>query len=334
MQGQGATNSNGFAQQTTAFLQQVYRTVAERNFGVGRTDSEFAAYRLEQDFKTFTPDLVFISFIDDFNDAARSASYFDALVYKLRRINPNVAIVFVATTQSTDRSDRIAGSVPLRVQKQQQLASEETVLFVDIGAALWQRAMSQGADNISAFLDRPTGGTPNDAGHGVYAEALRNYINPRLETLTGYGRTESRYIAQTQLQDATLRPVSAVETTSCAATTASEVYLTSTLTCAAGQSFTLRFTGRNVGLVRGMTAEGGTLNCTVNDALPQSIDFYEQGVPAGRLFGRPVLTYQNLTNGENVLRCTASATPPAGSTGTTVVIGGFLQSSGQLLTSY
>ena len=227
-----------------------------------------------------------------------------------------MVIAIVAITNAGDEANRRAGIEPTRIANLRTLAAAENVEFIDAGAALWRKVISENRQ-ITDFL--PDGGNPNDAGHAVYADAIKASLDPRLETLTGLGRVESRYITQTNLQDARIVATSAVTANTCPVRDLGSAFINSALDCAAGQGFTFGFTGTSFGFIRGLVSNGGQLECTVDGTLPTNEVFFEAG--SDQVAIRSRLLYMGLANAAHTATCRAGTTSPSGSTGTRVVVG-------------
>lgn len=331
--GVGASSTGAsFTTRVAQYLDTRFRTVDARVFAANRTDAEFGAYRIDSDLTRagFIPDYAFVSFTNDNEDATAIRTFQDAIVYKLRQKNPDVVVILVAVTRENDEAERRANVVPARVAATRDLATAEGagVVFVDAGAALWDRVIA-GGQPLSSLL---ANGFPTDAGYKVYADAVAAFLDPRVATLTGSGTTTSTYIADTRLQDARLLNVASVTGSSCAALTGStDIYLSSGTVCTAGQGFSLTFTGTTLGITRATVSDGGNLSCTVDGGAPMVIDFYEAAINVAAL--RPVHVFQNLPNVTHQMTCAVAAASTAGSSGSRVIIGSFFVSSGRLLSS-
>lgn len=112
-------------------------------------------------------------------------------------------------------------------------------------------------------------------------------------------------------------------------------YMETALACDRGESFTYRFTGRRIGMVRAMVRDGGRLACTLDGGRPTTVDFYDETVPT---YERPYPTflYGDLSAGPHDLACRVTddvvSTPRGRSTGHKATIGYFLVSDEQAVT--
>lgn len=169
-----STPETSYAGRLTAWLKTRYRQVEARNIGVGGTGSDFGAYRVDHDLAGFAPDLAVIEYT--VNDAGRSrADIFasvDAIIHKLRRKNPRVKVVYASVSDTVEEQDRRAGRVPKHVQDSRSVAAFEGIPFIDLSPALWAKILS-GTPASTYMADAVH---PNDAGHQLYFEALRDAL--------------------------------------------------------------------------------------------------------------------------------------------------------------
>lgn len=326
-------NSRVWSAQTVTWLRSRYPSVEVRDLALSYTTSQFGAYRIDGDLQGYVPDLVFIEFAvnDLLLDENGRTRYTDALIYKLRQINPRVVIVYVATTNAMDALNRLANIVPGHITQIKRVADRNQVLFIDAGAALWARISTGGS--IAAYL--PDGIHPNDVASDIYFGAVRDALQAYLPTATA-GPAATRYIAQSRLQDARVLPATSAVATGCAITDqrAANGYwrFAQTLTCSSGNSFTLDFTGTSVGLVYGAGKNTGALDCAIDGSAPQVITLFDgQPVASGLFLYAELLT--GLPSGNHRMSCTVRNNPPTvggvASTGTRAVIAGFMVSSEQ-----
>ena len=336
MNGVGASSAGStFSTLVTQYLDTRFLTVDSRVFAASRTDAEFGAYRIDSDLSraAFVPDYAFVSFTNDTSDSRAIKTFQDAIIYKLRQVNADVVVVFVAVTRADDEAERRKGIVPARVVATRELASTEGVgvVFVDAGAALWDKVVNGGQSAASLVVE----GFPTDAGYKAYADAVIAYLDPRVATLAGSGTKTSAYIADTKLQNARLVDVANVTEGSCSAyTEIPDYYLKKGMVCGAGQSFSLTFSGTTLGITRATVEDGGVLSCTVDGGSPVTIDFYEGGLGGPDLTAvRPIRVFEELSNAAHRVDCTVGGASTAGSSGSRVIIGSFFVSSGRLLES-
>ncbi|MDG5489275.1 SGNH/GDSL hydrolase family protein [Sphingomonas sp. BGYR3] len=324
--------SRVWANQTATWLRSQYSSATSQNFSLPYTTSQFAAYRMEEDLRGFVPDLVFVEFAvnDLLLDENGRVRYTDALIAKLRRANPRVIIVYVAATNALDGSSRLANTVPAHIRQLRDVATRNQVHFIDAGAVMWDRVRS-GGGSILSYL--PDGIHPNDAGSDIYFAAVRDSLISYLPT-AAVGPATTSYIAQTRLDGAAILPATRAAATGCSITnqTAANSYwrFAQSLTCQGGNQFTLDFTGTSVGFVYGAGRDTGALSCSIDGGPAQTITLFDPEFPASGLF-----LYANLltgfSDGAHRVSCSVSNTRPTvngvTSTGTSVVISGFMTSS-------
>lgn len=323
--------------QTSNWLRSKYRSVDVRDLSLPYTTSQFGAYRIEGDLQGYGPDLVFVEFAvnDLLLDENGRTRYTDALIYKLRQINPRVVIVYVATANGLDAAARTAGDVPAHITQIKRVADRDQVLFVDAGAALWNRVTATSGDILSYL---PDGIHPNDAGSDIYFTAVRDALDGYLPTAAA-GPASTAYIAQSRLQDARILAATSASATGCTIgdRRSENNYwrFQQALTCNGGNSFTLDFSGTSIGFVYGAGRDAGALDCAIDGSVPQVITLLDSDPVATGLF-----LYANLLtglpNGSHRLSCTVHSTPPTvggvTSTGTRAVIAGFMVSQEQPIT--
>jgi lysophospholipase L1-like esterase len=291
----------------TAWLGTRYRKVEARNLGVGGTGSEFAVYRLNHDLAGFVPDLAFLEF--SVNDAgtsrAKITAQIDAIVYELRRANPRVKIVYISTTDVGELPQRKAGHRASFVEDSAAVAAFEKLQFIDATTGMWAKILA-GAP-ASAWLEDNV--HPNDAGHKLYFETIRNVLAPQIPLAVQPAIGSSRLIDRSQLKTARLEPA-----TGCKRDAAPPKYLGKSLrymdksvTCSLGDHFVQRFKGTTVGIVRAMVKDGGQMDCTLDGAASTTVDFYDSAVA---IYDRPapLILYRNLVPGPHVLACSVNET--------------------------
>lgn len=315
----------------TEYLDTRFLTVDSRLFVANRTNSEFGAYRIDSDLTraSFVPDIAFVSFTNDDTDPLAVKTFQDAIIFKLRQKNPNVIVILVTVAREADETERRAGTVPVRIAATRDLAAVEGAgtLFIDAGAPLWERVIN-GGTALTTYL---SGGFPTDAGYKLYADAVIADLGPRLPTLTGANSDTSFYINDTKLGNARLLDPGNATNTCVPYTASSNPYLSRAIACTAGQTLTLDFSGTTLGITRSTIGDGGNLVCSVDGGAEVTTSFYEAGLDAAAL--RPIRLFENLSNASHRLTCNVSATSPAGSSGSRVIIGSFFVSSGRVLTN-
>lgn len=334
----GATGTNPvWSAQTVGWLKQQYKSVEVQDFSLSYTTSQFAAYRMEEDLRGFVPDLVFVEYAvnDLLLDENGRTRYTDALFYKLRRANPKVVIVYVATANALEAASRGAGQTPPPVTQIKKVADRDGVHFIDAGAALWSRVLAR-SESILTYL--PDGVHPAQAASDIYFTAVRDSLVTYLPQAAA-GATTTSYIGQSRLQDARVLPATNAVATGCAIRDlrTSNTYwrFEKSLTCAGGNQFTLDFTGTSIGFVYGADAKSGAMTCSIDGSASQQIVLFDSEPPLSGLF-----LYANLltglSNANHKLSCQVNTAPPivdgVQSTGTNIAIAGFMTSAEQSVT--
>lgn len=334
----GATGSSrAWSAQTASWLRSKYRSVEVRDLALSYTTSQFGAYRIDGDLRGYVPDLVFIEFAvnDLLLDENGRTRYTDALIYKLRQVNPRVVIVYVAAANALDAPTRTAGGVPAHITQIKRVADRDQVRFIDAGAALWSRIASGGG---SIFTYLPDGIHPNEAGADIYFAAVRDALDAYLPTAAA-GPAATHYITQSRLQDARILAASSASASGCAISdqrSANSYWrFQQALTCTGGNSFTLDFTGTSIGFVYGAGKDTGALDCSIDGGASQVITLFDgEPLPSGLFLYADLLT--GLPNSSHRLSCRVQSTPPTvngvASTGTRTVIAGFMVSQEQPVT--
>lgn len=316
----------------TSWLGTIYHSVQARNMGFSGTGSEFANYRLTHDLDGFVPDLVFLEFT--VNDAGSGRAHIfaqvDALIYRLRQINPRTKFIYISTTASSEEPQRRAGSHAAFVQDSIDVAAFEGIPFIDATSGMWAKVLAGTASTTDFLTDTVH---PNDAGHEIYFESIRDGLAPMLPLPVQPSVTGSKLIAQSKLQNARFEPGTAA--VGCKPATLTMGYMNEAKTCDLGDTFTYAFNGTTVGVLRAMTRNGGRMECLVDGANPMRVDFYDA---IANTWERPFpyMIYRGLADAQHTLSCRITAdliTLPEGtSTGHLATIGYFLVSSEQPVT--
>ncbi|WP_426277621.1 SGNH/GDSL hydrolase family protein [Sphingomonas sp. FW199] len=327
---QGAEgNSWLWSSQTAAWLRAQYRGVEVRDLALSSTNSQFGTYRIEGDLGSFVPDLALVEFaVNDFPESeAFRIAYTDALIYKLRRANPNVVIVYVAAANALDGTTRLTGGTPAHIRQIRDVVQRNSAHFVDAGIPLWDQVRTSGG---SVFTYLPDGIHPNEAGSNLYFGAVRDGLAAYLPVARS-GPTTTSYIAQSNLQDARLLPASAATATGCTIGNQSSQnsyrLFAQAMTCQGGNSFTVDFTGTSIGFAYGIGRDTGSMDCRVDNNTARPITLYDGKFVGPGLFLLHQLSFTGLSDGAHRLSCTVSTTRPtangATSAGTRAVIAGF-----------
>ncbi len=234
-----------------------------KNISIGGTGSDFAVYRLEHDLDGFVPDIAFYEFA--VNDGGRQPDdikhHVEALIYKLRRMNPEMLIFSVITTKGNHMEFYKGGIFPPAVDIHIQVASNEHIPVINVGQNLWAYVIKNN-EEIEEYL--PDGVHPNDLGYQHYYESivqfLDSYFNMPTEQYSG------------DLANATLIDMSQATSTGCEKIKKNgEFYFL----CDKGDKFSASFSGNLLGIVGSIRSDGGRLDCIVDASLTSTLDFWD-----------------------------------------------------------
>ncbi len=263
--------SNGYAARIGQwFAENCGSEVTVLNISIGGTGSDFGAYRLEHDLHGFVPDMAFYEFT--VNDRQLEEAYIrknvEALIFKLRRINPDMLIFSVLTVRDKDIELYGNNTLPPYVDIHQRVAAENHIPVINVGKYLWERVQENGGD-ITEFL--PAGPHPNDAGYQIYYEAVIHFLTDYLSNdLQAASSEPTPYNGD--LANATLLDMSTILSTTCEKLTEhNEVRLL----CSKGNVFSGSFTGNVLGIVGRMQKDGGRLKCMVDGGPAKNMDFWD-----------------------------------------------------------
>ncbi len=243
------------------FLSNCSEQISINNISIGGTGSDFAAYRLEHDLGRFIPDLAFVEFA--VNDGRFKPDYIkehiEGLVYKLRRINPDMLIFSVLTTRISHQEFYENGILPREVDIHLQTASELNIPVINVGQDLWTYVFKNGKDIQEYLRDNVH---PNDLGHQNYSESIIQFLESYFNLPSGpyYG----------DLANASLADMSNVASTNCEIL---EKRWETYLHCEIGDWFTTYFKGDVLGFVGRIQINGGQLECIVDSSVRATMDF-------------------------------------------------------------
>ena len=184
--GGSITEAKGWRSYTTAALKALSRGgIEEINAGLGGTGSLMGVYRLERDVVTRSPDLVFVEFsVNDQQAAPRLVkSAFEGIVRKLWRKDARTDVVFVHAYAREFARSLKAGQEPPTIEAAEAVAERYGIPSIRI-----DREVQQRLDDGRATLIRPWGGRaapsqdrpaltldgihPTAGGHRVYADIV------------------------------------------------------------------------------------------------------------------------------------------------------------------
>ena len=216
--GAGASKGNSYASKVgNWFISNCSYEINIKNISIGGTGSDFAAYRLEHDLGGFVPDIVFYEFA--VNDGSSKDAYItkhvEALIYKLRRINPDMLIFSILTTKANQQQFYTLGNLPPTTNTHLQVAIDNNIPVINVGQSLWAY-IAKNDEEIEDYLR--DGVHPNDAGHQLYSETIIQFLN------SYFNMSAKQY--EGGLANATLIDMSEIASASCEKVdNNSEIYL-------------------------------------------------------------------------------------------------------------
>lgn len=183
-EGAGATNpACCWASRFDDYLKERYADCDIRavNVGIGGTGSDLGAYRCEKDVLSAKPDLVFYEFaVNDYWMAqSEIADCCEAILYKIRRALPCCDIIFLYTTTKTVCENLAQGNLYTSRSVHTATAYRYgNIMQIDVGEVIRTKILTEGGD-FARYL--PDTVHPNDLGHGVYFETIRNKFTEAIE---------------------------------------------------------------------------------------------------------------------------------------------------------
>lgn len=279
------------------FIDKCGNEINVKNVSIGGTGSDFATYRLEHDLNGFIPDIAFYEFAvnDRRYDETHIRKHVEALIYKLRQINPKVVIFAILATNDSDAAYYESGTLPPTVDTHKRVASDHDIPIINVGQLLWQHVFETEADVHEYLRDAVH---PNDAGHQFYYEAIIQFLASYFENGTRQTPKE-QYNYNGDLANATIVDMAAITSTNCERLTeADEIYLL----CTKGNDFSALFPGNMLGIVGEIRSDGGRLKCIVDRAAVKNADFWDKfALSANRT--SYFFLFDNLEKKQHVLTC-------------------------------
>ena len=161
-----------YRNRVTTMIQEKFpgKKIENINAAIGGTGSDFGFFRMEKQLLSENPDMVFVEFAVNDGAFLKTDLYMENIVRKILRKNPETPIVFLYSV-CVDSIDNFysKGLTPKTILLQQKVADYYNIPTVNMGKALYDRSVEEGAD-IKDYL--PDNVHPNDEGHGVYAECV------------------------------------------------------------------------------------------------------------------------------------------------------------------
>jgi lysophospholipase L1-like esterase len=182
--GASAREKTSWRALTTEWFQKRFprADVTAVNACIGGTGSDLGVYRVGRDLLARKPDMVFVEF--SVNDSGRRATgtpdpltpAMEGIVRQIWSANPNADVVFVYTTMKNYESFLEKGGLSPAAIRHQSVANHYGISSIDVGRFLWTRMRAEGKSWGDYFID---GVHPNDRGHALYAEAVRDFLEAR-----------------------------------------------------------------------------------------------------------------------------------------------------------
>jgi len=161
-----------YRNRVTAMLQEKFpeKKIENINAAIGGTGSDFGFFRMEKQLLSQNPDIIFVEFAVNDEEAENPDLYMENIVRKIQRTNPEIPIVFLySVCEDTVNAFYSKGLIPKTVLLHQKVADYYNIPSVNMGKALYDKIVAEGS-TIRDYLS--DGVHPEDAGHGVYAESV------------------------------------------------------------------------------------------------------------------------------------------------------------------
>jgi acyl-CoA thioesterase-1 len=162
---------------TESYLKQQFSSekVMCINAGVGGTTSTFGAHRLHSHVLSQGDiDLLFVEFsVNDGDDREESIRGMEGIVRQCRRHSPRTDICLIYTAADKNLTDHM----PFNIAVHEEVASYYDIPSVNFAARVYKLIQSKQVTWDALASDRVH---PNDEGHALYAEFVREYLDERL----------------------------------------------------------------------------------------------------------------------------------------------------------
>ncbi|OCT12905.1 hypothetical protein A8709_21480 [Paenibacillus pectinilyticus] len=156
------------------------------NAGVGGTTSTFGAHRLhEHVLSKGEIDLLFVEFsVNDGEDREESIRGMEGIVRQCKRLSPRTDICFIYTAADKNLTE----GTPFNIAVHEEVAAYYAIPSISFASIVYELMNSKQVRWEDLASDRVH---PNDAGHALYAEFLREYLdavlNPNAVTVHTQG---------------------------------------------------------------------------------------------------------------------------------------------------
>lgn len=175
-EGAGASdmNTTSWRALTESYLKQ--RLSSEKvmciNAGVGGTTSTFGAHRLQAHVLSQGEiDLLFVEFsVNDGEDREESIRGMEGIVRQCRRLSPRTEICYIYTAADKNLTERM----PFNIAVHEEVATYYDIPSVNFAARIYSMMQTDEVRWEDLASDRVH---PNDAGHGLYAAFLEEYLD-------------------------------------------------------------------------------------------------------------------------------------------------------------
>lgn len=158
---------------TDRFLRERYteERILSINAGVGGTDSSFGAHRLQDHvFSHGEIDLLFVEFsVNDGDDRTESTRGMEGIVRQCRSISPQTDICFVYAAADKNLSE----GLPFNISVHEEVANHYGIPSINLAEKIRQREYTGEGSWAELANDRTH---PNDAGHALYADDIREML--------------------------------------------------------------------------------------------------------------------------------------------------------------
>jgi hypothetical protein len=208
--GGSITQTDGWRVKTLKWFQDTYpqAKVSEINGAIGGTGSEFGVYRYGQHLLKFKPDLVFVEFAVNDNDAAPRSIWrsMEGIVRQTWKASPETDICFVYTFRTGSEKDYELGRCNQAASANDMIAEHDGIPSVNVALKTVQLAKEgklvympkkDAAGKVvpvpeGVMLFSNDGVHPLEAGHAMYAETIAAAI----KVMAGSSKPGSHAIPQ------------------------------------------------------------------------------------------------------------------------------------------
>ena len=315
---------------TTRWFRETYpdSPIQEINAALSGTGSDLGAFRCAVELLPYYPDLVFVEFA--VNDGGlpqdRSLRGIEGIVRQIHSQNSRTDIVFIYTTAKDHAAISYdQDTLYHTIVNHEKIAKHYGIPSVNVGKALWQE-IKQGKGSWESLT--PDNTHPSDAGYGIYARIVREFLEEQLKNeVQGkirkrmpallidrpFERT-SMIFAQTLEQSGWKEGVQLLENRQFQMIYSNQP----------GDSLTLKFTGTVIGTYWLVTPDGGDIEWSIDGGeivTTSSWDHYALEYPLRINYK---ILDDSLEPGEHILMIRISSQKQPKSEGTWIRLGAFL----------